>query len=116
MKCILHIGTEKTGSTAIQKWLYNNKNALSSNKVFLSECLSKPNNRFFSLLFREDFHLCDFCKRNHISSKAELDALKFKALNNLKDEILQNSKTHEIFVISSEHLHSRIRINRKFII
>lgn len=109
MKCILHIGTEKTGSTAIQKWLYDNKNDLSSNKVFLSECLSKPNNRIFSLLFLEDFNLCDFCKRNNISSKEELEAFKLEALNNLKDEILQNSKTHEIFVISSEHLHSRIR-------
>ena len=109
MKCILHIGTEKTGSSAIQQWLYNNKRNLSENKVFLSENLSKPNNRIFSLLFREDFDICDFCKRNNISSKVELEALKVKALKNLKDEIIQNSKTHEIFVISSEHLHSRIR-------
>ena len=45
---------------------------------------------------------------NNILSK-ELEALKFESFKQFKDEIIQNSKTHETLVISSEHLHSRIR-------
>ena len=44
MKCILHIGTEKTGTTILQDWLYDNKVELSKVGVYLSDNLGKTNN------------------------------------------------------------------------
>ena len=35
MKCILHIGTEKTGTTLLQNWLYDNKEKLSQVGIYL---------------------------------------------------------------------------------
>ena len=72
MQCILHIGTEKTGTTLIQNWLYANQEALSEQGVFLSEQLGKTNNRLISAYFQPE--LDDWAKRNHIQNQAQKDA------------------------------------------
>ena len=69
MKCILHIGTEKTGTTILQDWLYDNQAELSKVGVCLSDNLGKTNNRLVPAYFLG--HLDDWAMHNGISSDAE---------------------------------------------
>ena len=55
MKCILHIGTEKTGTTILQDWLYYNHQILSNRGVYLSQTIGKNNNREIVSYFMDDF-------------------------------------------------------------
>lgn len=106
MKCILHIGTEKTGTTLIQDWLYANQSQLGSQGVYLSDNLGKTNNRLIPAYFHSN--LDDWAKEQRISSIDEKKRYFLGFLDRLSSEISMASKTHEYFVITSEHLHSRV--------
>lgn len=56
MNLILHIGTPKTGTTTLQKWLYSNKNKLPEHGIFLSEVSGKVNNRRLVNFFKDDLN------------------------------------------------------------
>ena len=57
MKCLLHIGREKTATTLLQDWLYVNQEVYSRHKVYLSEMLENTNNLAFPSYFQN--HLDD---------------------------------------------------------
>lgn len=106
MKCILHIGTEKTATTTLQDWLYDNQAELSKVGVYLSDNLGKTNNRLVPAYFQS--HLDDWTMRNGIKSHAEKTLYFERFIERLKSEIQTAKKTHNCFVITSEHLHSRV--------
>ena len=106
MKCILHIGTEKTATTLLQDWLYANQEVLTRHKVYLSEMLEKTNNRAFPSYFQN--HLDDWTRYKKISSLEGKEKFFEGFLGRLRDEINEASKNHDVFVITSEHLHSRV--------
>lgn len=106
MKCVLHIGTEKTGTTLLQDWLYANQSKLSAQKVFLSNILGKTNNRLFPVYFQNE--LDDWAQENKISSIEEKDLFFQDFEQRLSHEINLARNKHDVFVISSEHLHSRV--------
>lgn len=107
MKCLLHIGTEKTGTTILQNWLYDNKAELSKAGVYLSDNLGKTNNRLISAYFQG--YLGDWGKRNGVSNDNEKERYFDGFIERLTNEILTAKKSHKVFVITSEHLHSRVR-------
>jgi hypothetical protein len=43
MDLYLHIGTEKTGTTSIQHFLYENIEKLKEKKIYLSQSINFPN-------------------------------------------------------------------------
>lgn len=106
MKCVLHIGTEKTGSTVLQDWLYDVEGQLSEQGVYLSQMLGKTNNRLFPSYFQHD--LDDWTRKQRIYSNAEKEVYFEGFLDKLAAEIKEASKSHDLFIISSEHLHSRL--------
>ena len=69
MKCILHIGTEKTGTTLLQEWLYHNITSLSKCGIYLSEIIGKPNNQLVPAYFSN--RLYSWAKSKGISSLSE---------------------------------------------
>ena len=106
MRCILHIGTEKTATTLLQDWLYANRAALSQRGVYLSDMLEKSNNRLFPAYFNSE--LDDWAKHAGIRSHEE-KARHFQGFeDHLAGEIRAASAGHDAFIITSEHLHSRI--------
>jgi hypothetical protein len=107
MKCVLHIGTEKTGTTILQEWLYLNKNVLSANGIFLSKKIGMPNNRLIAAYFSSE--LDDWAKTQKIKTKNEKNKFFKDFLKKLSTEIKNASKKHKYFIISSEHLHSRLK-------
>jgi len=107
MKCILHIGTEKTGTTILQDWMYDNQAELSKVGIYLSDNLGKTNNRLVPSYFQG--HLDDWSIENGISSDDEKMQYFEGFRERLTNEILAAKETHKYFIITSEHLHSRLR-------
>ncbi|MEL7012119.1 MAG: hypothetical protein AAFO72_02445 [Pseudomonadota bacterium] len=110
MKCVLHIGTEKTGTTLLQNWLYENEQALSAQGVALSQIMDAPNNRKFVAYVHGGID--DYLKSKSIFTKDERDAFFDGYAEQLADAFTRASKTHSTFLITSEHFHSRL-ISRK---
>ncbi|MBI1262330.1 MAG: hypothetical protein GC184_11455 [Rhizobiales bacterium] len=106
MKCVLHIGTEKTGTTLLQQWLYENRDELGRQKIYLSGILGVPVNRLFAGYFQHQ--LDEWAERNKILSFEDKAKYFDGFLERLSDEIKSASTDHKLFLISSEHLHSRV--------
>lgn len=107
MKCIIHIGTEKTGTTLLQKWLYGNRQTFLKNKIYLTEQFGIPNNWYFP------FHFCKkydghFMKKNNIHSEADKE-LFFSNFSNKFDDEFRKAEGCKYFIITSEHFHSRLK-------
>ena len=107
MQCILHIGTEKTGTTLLQGWLYQNQAALSQQGFYLSECLEKPNNRLLAACFSQQID--GWAKRNGISSQEDRERFFGGFREALIDELNAASEQHHSVIISSEHFHSTLK-------
>jgi hypothetical protein len=105
MKCILHIGTAKTGTTTLQQWLYSNRSALSSQKVYLSDISGKPDNRYLSYFFEPENRKSRCKLFNEHNDEANFYE---GFLDRLSYEIREASRGHNIFIITSEHFHSRV--------
>lgn len=106
MRLVLHIGTEKTGTTLLQEWLYHNRDALSEAGYFLSQKIGKPCNRDIVSFFRTKPD--DFWNRHNLRSPADKHRFFANFLENFSDEIRMASTTHHTAIISSEHFHSRL--------
>lgn len=106
MRCVLHIGTEKTGTTVLQDWLYANIGRLSAQRVYLSKILGATNNRLFPAFFRTD--LDEWAREKNLKTIAEKERYFEKFLPNLAKEIEKAAVNHDVFLITSEHLHSRV--------
>ncbi|MDN7352725.1 hypothetical protein [Acetobacter senegalensis] len=107
MKCILHIGTEKTGSTAIQDWLYQNEAALSGHGIALSHVLWCNNNRALCSYFQS--YLDDAMWDRGIRTEEGKADYFTGFLEEFSQEIERLRKNHAVLVISSEHFHSRLQ-------
>jgi hypothetical protein len=107
MKCFLHIGTEKTGTTTLQNWLYDNELPLKKNGIFISKNIGNPNNRLIPAYFMSGID--DWHRSQGISSEKEKHLYFKDFLEKLSAEISDAKKDHHTFIISSEHLHSRLR-------
>ncbi len=106
MKCILHIGTEKTGTTSIQDFLVANQAALSKQRIAISTALGQGNNRALALYFQDN--LDDMSRRLRLTSMDAQRAHFAPVLEEFKAEVEAARANHDLFVISTEHLHSRM--------
>ena len=111
MKCLLHIGTEKTATTTLQNWLYANKAELSKAKVYLSDNLGKTNNRLIPAYFKKN--LDDWAMHNGVRNQVEKDKYFNGFIEKLIKEVSIAEKSHKTFIITSEHLHSRLTTKKE---
>ena len=107
MKCLLHIGTEKTGTTMLQTWLYLNRPALSAQGVALSKVLGTPVNRLLPAYYQAEFD--DFHRSHNISTRQQKVRFFDGFEDRVRSEIQDAARNHHTMIISSEHLHSRLR-------
>lgn len=105
MRVILHIGTEKTGSTSIQNFLYANRTAL-MNRGVTPACVLDPifgrNNFALVLAVRE--HAGEGLIRFRKYPFEEHRRKVFNAIQRWK----RSAKCSEVVVFSSEHMSSRL--------
>lgn len=108
MNCLLHIGTEKTGSTSLQYFFHKNAEALRDRGVYYSRSLGHPEHRRLVTLacgyeYTDwNWNFCGF--RDEEGFAAFSKDLK----KGLEAEISEIGSSDGTFVISSELFHSRV--------
>lgn len=108
-RCILHIGTEKTGSTSIQALLDRNRALFLENGAFVPSCLGTPNHIGITVACASPRNVMDL--RRHLPrSSADAADLRAHTAEALANEARSAAASGaEVLLISNEHLHSRIR-------
>jgi hypothetical protein len=107
-KIILHIGCEKTGSTSIQHFLYDNRDSLLEKNILYPLSLGKKNHTKFAIYCADkdknlerfigpDIKIDEF--RNKLETEFELELKHYKP---------------ETLIISCEWLHPRCRTGSEF--
>lgn len=109
MRLVLHIGTEKTGTTALQTWMQKNAAALRAQGVWPCTSLQTPNNFALAVYGSGLDAGADLLEPLGLHTPGDLDRFRQSVAVNLAQELAaaKDAKCHT-FLISSEHLHSRI--------
>ncbi len=106
---MLHIGTEKTGSTSLQAWLDHNSDRLAEQGVCYSRCMGRPNNRNIAVYAMDsdkaDFGFWSLGLQGHEDHRRWRLDLREGLLRELEQASAAGATT---YVISSEHCHSRL--------
>jgi len=103
----LHIGTEKTGTTTIQEFLFLNKSILLRQNVFIPAFLGPRNHRWAVFLAEGDDRVDSFTKSRGLSEDKE-KRLSIKSFK--REELFQKTIdfSNKHWVISSEFFQSRL--------
>ena len=109
MKCIVHIGTEKTGTTYIQDCLYDNLKEFRRKRIYLSEMIGFPNNRHLVAYFEPEFKTNNWSRNNGISTAEEKEEFFYDFESTFREEIRQAKQNSHTFIVTSEHFHSQLR-------
>jgi len=108
MRCIVHIGTEKTGSTAIQRSLAVNRAKLSEQGICFGKAAGPVNNRAFPALFMSMEREDDFIRQRRFRDAAQREKWREELLTSVAAEMTAARESHDLFIVSSEHFHSRL--------
>ncbi len=107
MKCYLHIGTEKTGTTSIQSFFSKNRNQLALRDYHYLKSLGLPHNRRLSLIAYNAKRRDGTTKRLGLFSDQELIDYQKEIIKKIKDE-LEELPPNSTIVCSNEHVQSRL--------
>lgn len=108
MKLLLHIGKEKTGSTALQSFIFDNLKNLKQNRIYpLRELVQVVPNRSFAIMFEDHFKLPIYREENVKTEKSFLE-LKKIIFNDFKAQYDYAIRNKSAFLVSSEILSSRL--------
>jgi len=110
MRLILHIGTEKTGTTSIQEFLIKNRDRLSQNRVYvpLSPTAGNGNHRWIPVIANDDDFVDAFILSQQFKSKKD----RKEKISWYKDRFLSEcqdaARTCDTLILTSEHFQSRL--------
>lgn len=106
MKLLLHIGTGKTGSTSVQRFLRVNNALLRERGVFVPRTLGEGNHRRLPAIVQEDRNAETFMRTHGHVQKTRRDAVRERWKNGFLAEVSEASKDPalQLCIISSEHL------------
>ncbi len=110
MKCLLHIGTEKTGTTTIQDFLHLNRELLDEHGFVVPRTVGRGEHVLLPLICYHPDRTDDLLRRIRVDS-ADLPDFQRRRLELLRRELtdrLARSCTAVLF--SSEHLQSRLTL------
>jgi hypothetical protein len=108
MRLILHIGTEKTGSTAIQQHLLENRDSLTARGVRVCESLGSGNHRALVAAFMPVGAEDDYLRALAFDSEEARAAWRSETLDAFRKEVDAARDACDTLVVSSEHFHSRL--------
>lgn len=110
LKLVLHLGTEKSGTTALQKWLTRNHEFLVKKGIWVCHSLEKSNNFGLVILGAGLEAGPDLTNEINVHDEGALDEYMSRKSSELAAEVaLATESGCHTFIISSEHLHSRVR-------
>jgi hypothetical protein len=109
LKLLLHVGTEKTGTTAIQRWAARNRKALAAQGVFYSRALGAVNHTKLYLWCLDPSRADDGYTRAAVTSRTELESFRSRLPSEFATEVEQAREMQcHTFLISNEHCQSRL--------
>ena len=104
----LHIGTEKTGTTSIQKFLKINRVLLAKHGIGIPESLGAEMHYYLQLMANNDDYIDSFTMNMELSNdQKDRKDLKSAWERAFAQEVKESA--HKIWIISCETLHSRLR-------
>jgi hypothetical protein len=105
-RLVLHIGTEKTGTSTIQRFLHSNRDRLLADGWTYPRSLGEPDQRQLAALCNDDAFVDAFLRRRGLADSR----LRSKARRTWSDAFAKElaGATTPNMVISSEHLSSRL--------
>ncbi len=102
MNLIVHIGTAKTGTTTIQKMLFDNNDILRSKGFHFLQCACPKNNRALPAYCINDGRNDDFFRKRKILSLDEKSRFRDELRSNLHKELSSLGDGIHTVIISSE--------------
>ena len=108
MRALLHIGTEKTGTTSFQHFCHANRAALLDQEVLYPTGLGSANHRHLSNYSLNLGDSDDGMRQLGLSTQEDLDAFREKVRTTLASQI-EASPFAKTCILSTEHLHSRLK-------
>lgn len=105
MKLVVHIGTEKTGTSSIQEFLYNNQERLSEKGYYFSQIAGQRNNVKIPLACMRISRDDPFFRNNKVNTEEERKVFSKSVADEFSEEIRHLKGIHTV-IISSEHFHS----------
>lgn len=107
MKLIIHIGTEKTGTTTIQSFLKANSKLLSDNSIFIPPTVLFGDNKAYSIPFQKRVNVETL---NWFQSKDRDDLAQKKVVvvSHIQNIFQRAKEKYRCCIISSEHFSSRL--------
>ncbi|RBW46962.1 hypothetical protein DS885_05495 [Psychromonas sp. B3M02] len=106
MKLIVHIGTEKTGTSSIQEALQSNRALLIKNGYYFSQCGGKINNLKYPLYCMDESRDDPYFKNNNINTIEKRREFKSNFEQAFENEVESLPSNIHTVIISSEHFHS----------
>ena len=109
MKAIVHIGTEKTGTSSLQSYLYLNRQQLKNAGFHFIQSAGKLNNWLLPAFCSTNAAFNDLFMGEGVRTPEEKLLFKQKFIKKFEKEIQSLPAKIHTCIISSEHFHSRIR-------
>jgi hypothetical protein len=113
LRCILHIGTEKTGTKTVQRFLLENRRGLARRGTMVPAATRLGNAIGLPVMAYEPDRADDLTRQLLISTKAELLHFQGHLMAILSQELRMHKPRTVIF--SSEHLQSRLTEQREIV-
>lgn len=107
MNCILHIGTEKTGTKTLQTFLHQNRAALARSGCLYTTAAGAPNNLKLALAAYDPGRRDNLTRLQGLDTERKLRAFQADTRAALRRE-LRRSPGASTVLFSAEHLHSRL--------
>ena len=109
MRVVLHIGMEKTGTTAVQQWLKKQRQTLMEEGWHVPTSLGNTNHRQISLLGFNEYRRDDATERRDINNNQMLINLQMIIKQKLQAEIIKGRENGcHTLIASSELISSRL--------
>ena len=107
MKAFLHIGTEKTGTTSIQRFIVENEENLKLHNFSIVKCCGVGNSRLLPAICMRGERYDEVHNLHKIFSIEDKINFNKKIEKMLREELETLSAAKNNIIISSEHFHSR---------
>lgn len=109
MKAILHLGTEKTGTSTVQKTFAQNRDALISQGFYFMRSTGNGNDRKLAVYCYDEDQYDDFHRSNGVNTYEKKIEFEKAFVKNFEEEISNIPSHVHTVIFSSEHFHSRLQ-------